>query len=318
MERSLGVPAGWYDDGSGRERWWDSEAWQEFFRDKQQPVVSATPVVPVVPVLAAQPEAVTSAPMSHKAARSTGTLLQGDLYANPARVKKTKKERQQLRPDPPAGSDGNFNARVEGDPYWVNTFFAVAKPSGPALKMVRQHTTDDDAPWLFLTSPVAGALVAFDDRAMIIKTGFMPALGAGSFGGGRSTTFPYRQITGIEYNSGFMTGVLEILTPSYQGSANKDYWRGTGKSPNHVDNNPFAASNTLALNKSEFAVASKHINELRRRATDSHNPAATVASPAPATALSDELAKLAALRDQGVLDEDEFRQAKQGLIAKHS
>lgn len=25
--------AGWYDDGAGRERWWDGEAWTENFRD---------------------------------------------------------------------------------------------------------------------------------------------------------------------------------------------------------------------------------------------------------------------------------------------
>ncbi|MFV0285111.1 MAG: DUF2510 domain-containing protein [Demequina sp.] len=26
--------AGWYDDGSGKERWWDGEAWTETTRDK--------------------------------------------------------------------------------------------------------------------------------------------------------------------------------------------------------------------------------------------------------------------------------------------
>jgi hypothetical protein len=45
----------------------------------------------------------------------------------------------------------------------------------------------------------------------------------GSLGGGRITTFHYTEITGIEYNAGMMMGVLEILTPSYQGSGNKDY-----------------------------------------------------------------------------------------------
>src|SRR3954454_10940657 len=33
------TPAGWYDDGSGRHRWWDGAQWTEHFADQQQPVV---------------------------------------------------------------------------------------------------------------------------------------------------------------------------------------------------------------------------------------------------------------------------------------
>jgi hypothetical protein len=33
------VPAGWYDDGSGRQRWWDGQAWGPFApQPVQQPV----------------------------------------------------------------------------------------------------------------------------------------------------------------------------------------------------------------------------------------------------------------------------------------
>ncbi|WP_084039883.1 DUF2510 domain-containing protein [Demequina sp. NBRC 110053] len=31
----MAAEAGWYDDGSGKERWWDGQAWTESFRDKQ-------------------------------------------------------------------------------------------------------------------------------------------------------------------------------------------------------------------------------------------------------------------------------------------
>lgn len=34
----MGAPAGWYDDGSGRHRWWDGQNWTEHLRDlPQQP-----------------------------------------------------------------------------------------------------------------------------------------------------------------------------------------------------------------------------------------------------------------------------------------
>ncbi|MGB3373679.1 MAG: DUF2510 domain-containing protein, partial [Microbacterium sp.] len=27
----MSTPAGWYDDGSGRQRWWDGQQWTENF-----------------------------------------------------------------------------------------------------------------------------------------------------------------------------------------------------------------------------------------------------------------------------------------------
>lgn len=33
--------AGWYDDGSGRERWWDGTSWTEQFRDGAAPAAPA-------------------------------------------------------------------------------------------------------------------------------------------------------------------------------------------------------------------------------------------------------------------------------------
>jgi len=38
----MSVPAGWYDDGSGRQRWWDGEQWTEHFAP-ETPAASDTP-----------------------------------------------------------------------------------------------------------------------------------------------------------------------------------------------------------------------------------------------------------------------------------
>lgn len=37
----MSTPAGWYDDGSGRQRWWDGQLWTDHYAD-QQPAASAT------------------------------------------------------------------------------------------------------------------------------------------------------------------------------------------------------------------------------------------------------------------------------------
>ena len=38
----MSTPAGWYDDGSGRQRWWDGGQWTEHFADQQPAAPSAT------------------------------------------------------------------------------------------------------------------------------------------------------------------------------------------------------------------------------------------------------------------------------------
>ncbi|GAT74837.1 DUF2510 domain-containing protein [Microbacterium hydrocarbonoxydans] len=43
------TPAGWYDDGSGRQRWWDGQQWTEHFAPVAEPETPAEPESPVVP-----------------------------------------------------------------------------------------------------------------------------------------------------------------------------------------------------------------------------------------------------------------------------
>jgi hypothetical protein len=38
----VSTPAGWYDDGSGRLRWWDGDQWTKHFADQQQLAVADT------------------------------------------------------------------------------------------------------------------------------------------------------------------------------------------------------------------------------------------------------------------------------------
>ncbi|WP_165807277.1 SHOCT domain-containing protein [Nocardioides currus] len=188
--------------------------------------------------------------------------------------------------------------------------------------------------WILVSSGGAGLLAAWDDRLAIVKTGAMTSFMAGSLGGERSAVFHYTDITGIEYNSGLMNGVLEILTPSYSGSANKDFWRGSTKSRNANANDPWTLSNTLPLAKAEYRSAGDQITELRRRISIAKNPgpstpvstaniapAAATSAPIPPPAglgegagLADQLAKLADLHQAGVLSDEEFAAAKQRLL----
>ena len=192
-----------------------------------------------------------------------------------------------------------------------------------AWRALKEHSAPGETPWFIINSGWGdGLLAAFPDRCMIVKVGAYTSMVAGSLGGGRITTFPYTEITGIEYNAGLLNGVLEILTASYQGSTNKDYWRGAMASSNSDSNNPRTLSNTLPLNKMLHRESLPLLNEMRARIAEANRPTIIMrTAPGSATSqggLADELGKLAELRAQGVLDDVEFQAAKQAAIARHT
>ena len=86
----------------------------------------------------------------------------------------------------------------------------------------------------------AQAIVALDDRLLIIKPGLM----AGATFGARVTSFYYRDINGIEVNTGLLSGVIEINTPSYQGTEEKDFWSIRDK-----NRDPYRVTNCLPISK---------------------------------------------------------------------
>lgn len=202
---------------------------------------------------------------------------------------------------------------------WPNSKIVGSKLTQKASDAISRQSQDDE-PWFILVSSYGGGvLAAFDDRLTIIKTGAMTSFMAGSFGGERAATFYFRDVTGLEFNSGIALGVLEVLTASYNGTANRDYWRGRDKSRNANSDDPYTLSNTLPLAKNEYNNALDNIKELRRRiarskeqvviAPSSQQPAATNTA-----SLGDELIKLAELNKAGILSDDEFQSVKKRLL----
>lgn len=183
------------------------------------------------------------------------------------------------------------------------------------LKSINEHRRMNEKLLMVITEPYTnhqGALLVFQDRCMIVKGGVIGGFMAGTLGGERAATFYFSQITGIEYNSGFVNGVLEILTPSYQGTSNKDFWQGTTKSRNSNSNDPWTLNNCLPLTKEGYKSARDLIDELKALVADSQRPVS--AAPASSNSLGDELAKLADLLRQGILTEEEFASAKKRLL----
>jgi hypothetical protein len=193
----------------------------------------------------------------------------------------------------------------------------VGRAGKKLLEEAKKSCRANETPLFILAEGQAGGLVAFEDRCMIIKKGALTGLMAGSVGGGRVATFMYTDITGVEYNSGWINGVLEILTASYQGTANKDFWRGTTKGRNKDSNNPWTLSNTLPLTKPTYEQARSKLDMMRTLIGEAKRPSQASSSPAPpvTASLADEIQALAELHRNGVLDDDEFKSAKAKLLS---
>lgn len=227
--------------------------------------------------------------------------------------------------EPEAAGSITEDAAYQREAAWRTIRVVGNQPTTKAWQVVKDHASVGEVPWFVVGGESgAGVLAAFNDRCMIVKVGAMTSMMAGSFGGGRITTFHYTEITGIEYNAGMMMGVLEVLTPSYQGSGNKDYWRGTRQGRNTDSNDPWTLSNALPMGKAIYQQALPLLNEMRSKIVEAKHPPAVhtnysvAASSKEDGSLADELKKLGGLREQGVLDEEEFQAAKRAVIAKYT
>lgn len=313
-------PAGWYPDPKtpGVQRWWSGTGW----------------------TLQTKPDA--NSPAEWKPSRPgwhpcpdkpghlrywTGSVWSKDsVFAQTTDTQALVKEKRRIEKATTGetrfpASDNHFRTEPSGEPTdgtsrGAPAIYGAVTPA--AQQALHGHTRPGERPWLVIApSGFGGMLAAFDDRLLILKVGLMTSWLAGSLGAGRVATFPFIEITGIEYNGGIMTGVLEILTASYSGTKHHDFWRGTNDRRNADSGDPFTLSNTLPLGRAEYEQALPGINDLRSRIIRAKSPTVEVrvASNGPATSsTADELAKLAALRDRGDLTAEEFARMKARLL----
>lgn len=145
------------------------------------------------------------------------------------------------------------------------------------------------------------SIVALNERLVIIKPGFM----AGATFGARVTSFYYRDITGIEVNTGLINGVIEICTPSYEGTRQKDFWS------MDRDRDPAKVSNCIPINKISLKICQPFLEKLHAKIDDAKR--STIVS-STTSEVSTEIERLAGLHSRGILSDEEFIQAKKKLL----
>jgi len=248
------------------------------------------------------------------------------------RSQEEQKKSTQGSEDPPTASSGEavptFNSRIT-PLHSINTpsskVAGGAEVLGNRLRtLALPHMSEGESiQFCLLSKKVRGwnqAIVALTDRLLMLKPGFV----AGATFGPRVISFYYRDITGIEINTGLINGVIEINTPSYQGNGQKDIWN-----IKNEDKNPYKVTNCLPILRKYLKEYKPYIDMLRamERAAKQERVASSpprcesslyselenLASLRASGALV-ELEKLASVRASGLLTAEEFQRAKQRLL----
>lgn len=179
---------------------------------------------------------------------------------------------------------------------------------GRAKKLAERNISSDENIEFTIIGEWWQCIVVLQDRLLVVKPGFM----AGATFGGRVTSFYYRDINGIEVNTGLLTGVIEINTPSYQGTQEKDFWNIRNK-----NSDPYKVSNCIPIMKRDLAQQNAQLEKLREKIREAKQEQTVSSHITPASSGSSfaaELEQLVALRESNVLTEEEFQQAKRKLL----
>jgi hypothetical protein len=140
---------------------------------------------------------------------------------------------------------------------------------------------------------VGELLEVYEDSLTITPKGL---IGLASKGLKGAKTIPFTSITAIQFKkSGLTSGYLQFTLPGGVESR-----RGVFEAASDENTFMFAGNNRLAMKIKTYIEA--RMRQLRSLGTSTGN------------SVSDELQKLAALKEKGVLSDAEFRQAKKRLL----
>jgi hypothetical protein len=174
--------------------------------------------------------------------------------------------------------------------------------AGTTRKHLEPQLRPDENVIGVIKGPSKQALVALETRLFIVKPGLM----AGSAFGAKVTAFDYRQITAIELNKKLTTAVIEVIAAGYQGTRKTSFWS------QEDGEDAWKTSNCLPLGRNEAEKAQPVLAAIRERIEGAHAPAPS----ANGSGIAEQLEKLAQLREQGVLSEDEFVAAKARVVSE--
>lgn len=172
---------------------------------------------------------------------------------------------------------------------------------GRGDKILQQNLSENEEVFVKLQGSNGQALVLTDKRLFIVKWGWL----AGSTFGGKCIGYEYRNITALEAHKHLVTHVVQVLTPATQHQKLSNYG-GRDKGTN-VTESDFAISYS---DKKLVPLFQQAVNLGRELISKAHESGASKSSGDDI----DKLERLAKLKEQGVITEQEFAAKKKQIL----
>jgi hypothetical protein len=145
------------------------------------------------------------------------------------------------------------------------------------------------------------AIIGTETRAFVYKRGLM----GGAIFGSKLTSWDYLNLSGVQIETGPLTGVVSLQGPGIQ-STDVSYYD-TSK------NSPSSSPHALSINRDLFEQARDGVAALRTLISSFQKAKFGGSSN---TDIPDQIRKLAELREQGILTPEEFEQKKKDLLSR--
>lgn len=184
-----------------------------------------------------------------------------------------------------------------------NSLLLIEEVKGGLKKALDSNIDPSEEIKVCLNGDPGECLVVTDKRVMIIKAGYS----SGAMFGQKVKSYPFNQITSVEYSCGLISGRIQITVP------------GSVEQTQRRNENIFSASfdarqaenvvNFGSAKKEQFKQAAAII---RQMCNSSNNQSATKTEPD----IIEQIKKLAELKEAGILTEEEFNTKKAELLQR--
>jgi hypothetical protein len=174
--------------------------------------------------------------------------------------------------------------------------------SDKVRREVEQHVSPHEQVLFCLRGSLSHSLIALDDRLLIVKRGFH----AGTTFGSLVTTFYYQDVTGIQLHTFFVSGWIEVSSPSFQGRERK-----RNRHPRTSDRDPYKLPNCVPISKRRVDAYQAAMGRLRERIAFCKRYGRVASEPPPVLG---SLERIADLHRAGALSEPEYERLKKVLL----
>jgi len=166
-----------------------------------------------------------------------------------------------------------------------------------AIKALHENLLPNEKIEIIIEGLGNSAMVATNRRVFVFKKG----VSSGLWFGYKLTSWDYRNLVGVELETGLITGFVALQGPGIDGKdVSASLW-GSG------NNDVWKLPSAIPIGQTQMEPASQNVAKLRQLITNYQNIGQTTGS------ISD-LEKLAELRDKGIVTEEEFQAKKKQIL----